>query len=384
MTSRSSTPIPDTASDPNTDPDPVIVRTIGGSTRGRVQAGRSTGGPNRRGLRRLTAAALAASLVLAGPACSDDEPDRATDDGGATSTTEPATSTHDTPSTTTEPAVEDPAVAVIAHRGASAYAPELTFAAYDLAVEQGSHVIEVDVQMTADGVLVTLHDSTLDRTARGPADSCTGEVGQKTLAQLRDCDFGSWFNEDRPDLADPAYVGLPIPTMAEVLERYGPSVGYLIETKSPEEQPGMEQALLDVIDGSGVLDNNTRSDRVVVQSFSAASLRLMHDLRPDLPLAQLTTVGGDPIGESQLEEISTYAVAVGPLYATVDQALVDAAHARCLRVTPWTVDDPAEMARLLDLGVDGLITNVPDVALEASAERPAPLDACEPKTTAPV
>lgn len=321
----------------------------------------------------LRVLALAALLVVGGVACSDDD-----DDSAGDRTTTSATSTT-VASTTTEPEEEEPGISVIAHRGASARAPELTFAAYDLAVEQGAHVLEIDVQMTADGELVLLHDDTLDRTARGPAESCTGAVTARTLAELEACDFGSWFNEEHPEFANPEFVGLAIPTMAEVAERYGPEVGYLIETKSPEEQPGMEQALLDVLDEAG-LTGEAAGD-VVVQSFSADSLQLMHGLRPELPLVQLLSVDALPIDEGLLDEIRAYAVGVGPLYALVDQPMVDAAHARCLRVTPWTVDDPAEMTRLLDLGVDGLITNLPDVTLRETADRTGGLGPCEATAT---
>ncbi|MBP7630999.1 MAG: hypothetical protein KA758_11150, partial [Acidimicrobiales bacterium] len=157
--------------------------------------------------RRLPLLVIAAlALAAVATSCSGDDEDDTT----ASTTSAPAPSS----TATTTPLLDAPAT-VIAHRGASGLAPEHTFAAYDLAVEQGADFIEHDLQLTADGVLVVVHDATLDRTARGPAESCTGPVATKTLAQLRQCDVGSWFNEANPALAKPEYEGLPIPTLAE-------------------------------------------------------------------------------------------------------------------------------------------------------------------------
>ena len=324
---------------------------------------------------RFTLLGFALALCLGFGACSDDSDGTETNRVGTSGPGPASTTSPPEPATdTSEPAAEEPGVAVIAHRGASSEAPELTFAAFDLAVEQGADVLEIDVHMTADGELVLLHDDDLDRTARGPAEFCTGPVKVKTLDELRQCDFGSWFNEEYPESAKPEFVGLAIPTVAEFAERYGTDIGYLIEIKSPEAHPGIEQALLDVLDEAGLTGPPAQGD-VVVQSFSADSMKLMHGLRPALPLAQLLSIGA-PIDEALLDDISTYAVTIAPLYALVDQAMVDAAHHRCLGVTPWTVDDRAEMSRLFELGVDGLITNVPTVALDMRVDHPAPAAVC--------
>ncbi|HKK93888.1 MAG TPA: glycerophosphodiester phosphodiesterase family protein, partial [Longimicrobiales bacterium] len=150
-------------------------------------------------------------------------------------------------------AAELNAQTVIAHRGASAYLPEHTFAAWDRAVELGADYIEQDLQMTADGVLVVLHDDTLDRVARGPAEDCTGPVSGKTLAQLQRCEVSSWKIEALRAAGESSraaeLAALPpqrIPTLQEVFERYGSdgSVRYYIEIKSPEDAPGMEVELL--------------------------------------------------------------------------------------------------------------------------------------------
>ncbi len=251
----------------------------------------------------------------------------------------------------------------IGHRGASGYAPEHTLPAYDLALKQGADFIEQDLQLTSDGVLVVLHDSTLDRTARPTAASapgdCAGPVISKTLAQIKTCDVGSWFNEAYPDRARPEYVGLKVPTLREVFRRYGRDTNYYIETKSPEQAPGMEEKLLSLM-GEYRLFFPAREDwRVLIQSFSPASLQKIHARRPGLPLIQLYPRQGSPAVQASLDTAQTYAVGIGPAEEDADAALVDAAHNRCLDVHPYTVNETPEMKNLLSLGVDGMFTNFP-------------------------
>ncbi|HEX5850274.1 MAG TPA: glycerophosphodiester phosphodiesterase [Rubrobacter sp.] len=260
---------------------------------------------------------------------------------------------------------EDAPVLNIGHRGASGYAPEHTFASYDLALELGADYIEQDLQLTSDGVLVVLHDETLDRTARPTAESqpgdCTGLVIEHTLEQIKTCEVGSWFNEAYPEYADPSYVGLEIPTLEEVFQRYGKSVNYYIETKNPESAPGMEEELLRLMDEYGLTKPAEKKWQVLIQSFSPESLQKIHALEPGLPLVQLysSTETSETI-QAQLDLASTYAVGIGPSKSDVDAALVEAAHTRCLDVHPYTVNETAEMQALVDLGVDGMFTNFPD------------------------
>ncbi|TVP78243.1 MAG: glycerophosphodiester phosphodiesterase, partial [Gemmatimonadales bacterium] len=241
---------------------------------------------------------------------------------------------------------------VIAHRGASGHAPEHTLAAYDLAVFMGADFLEPDLQMTADGVLVAFHDATLDRTARpteasGP-DMCTGPVRERTLAEIRTCDVGSWFNERYPDRANPDFEGLRVPTLDELFQRYGASVRWYPETKNPEErlpgQPPMEEVLLELIRAHDLRDAAVEHGQVLIQSFSPASLLRIQELEPELPLVQLLTarsVTADSL-ERVLDEVATYAVGVGPNRALVDEAFMDAARERGLVVHPWTVNDADE------------------------------------------
>jgi glycerophosphoryl diester phosphodiesterase len=249
----------------------------------------------------------------------------------------------------------------IGHRGASGYAPEHTIASYDLALRLGADYIEQDLQLTSDGVLVVLHDTTLDRTARGPAESCTGLVSSKTLVQIKTCDVGSWFNDANPTLARPEYVGLQIPTLEELFRRYRRRANYYIETKSPETADHMEERLLALLDKYELKRVAARRWQVLIQSFSPASLQKIHAMEPSLPLIQLVLgFGPSPGLETGLDGIAPYAVGVGPDEGFTNAALVAAAHARCLDVHPYTVNDPTRMAALIDLGVDGMFTNVPD------------------------
>ena len=249
----------------------------------------------------------------------------------------------------------------IGHRGASGWAPEHTIASYDLALKLGADYIEQDLQLTKDGVLVVLHDETLDRTARGPAENCTGRVADKTLAQIKTCDVGSWFNDAFPEAARPEYVGLRIPTLEEVFKRYGKGVNYYIETKSPESSDRMEERLLDLRDRYGLRAAAAERWQVLIQSFSPASLVKIHtQLDPSLPLIQLLYGGPSLANQAALPAIGEYAVGIGPAQGSVDAALVQAAHARCLAVHPYTVNADTDMSALIGAGVDGMFTNFPD------------------------
>lgn len=254
-------------------------------------------------------------------------------------------------------AVQD-TVQVIAHRGASWDAPEHTFAAYDLALERGADWIEQDLQMTRDGHLVVLHDDSLARTARGPAASCRGLVREQSLAALGACDVGSWFNAEHPDRARAAFANERIPTLDEVFARYASRARFYIETKNPADAPGMEDALLALLRKHGLHGTN----RVIVQSFSAASLQRLHELNPQLELVLLIE---DPIPrdslDTVLDRVARYAIGIGPARAIVSAALIDAAHKRKLVVHPYTVNDEPVMRFLLGRGVDGMFTDRPDV-----------------------
>ncbi len=244
---------------------------------------------------------------------------------------------------------------VIAHRGASGHQPEHTFAAYDLALEMGADYLEHDLYLTKDRVLVVLHDETLDRTLRGPAAYCSGPAAEKTLGDLLHCDAGSW---KRADAA-----GARVLTLDAVISRYAGRARFYIETKHPDESPGVEAALVDLLTAHRLMPSDPGDWTVVVQSFSRDSLRRLHVRAPALPLVQLFEHGEIPQPlDATLTAVKEYAVGIAPNQRDVDATLVLAAQGLGLVVHPWTVNDPVEMKRLMELGVDGMFTDYPDRA----------------------
>ncbi|KAA1042566.1 glycerophosphodiester phosphodiesterase [Macrococcus equipercicus] len=256
---------------------------------------------------------------------------------------------------------------VIAHRGASGYAPEHTFASYDMShFNMNADYIEVDLQMTKDGQLVAMHDETVDRTTNG-----TGLVKDYTLAELKALDAGSWFNEKYPEQARSEYVGLKVPTLDEVISRYGTQAKYYIETKSPEVYPGMEEMLLNTLSHHGLLKKNQlKKGHVLIQSFSTASLIKVHQLDAAIPLVKLMDKGViDTLTDQQLKTLRNLVVGIGPNYKDLTAANTKRLHSNGLIVHPYTVNTEADMRRLNSYGVDGVFTNYPDVYKRINEEK---------------
>lgn len=255
----------------------------------------------------------------------------------------------------------------IAHRGASGYAPEHTFAAYDKSHnELGASYIEIDLQRTKDGHLVAMHDETVDRTTNG-----SGRVEDYTLSELKKLDAGSSFNEQHPQFANDRYKGATVPTLDEILTRYGTDANYYIETKQPDVYPGMEQQLLDTLDKHNMLNSNAlQHGHVLIQSFSEASLLKMHQLNANVPLIRLLDKGElSQQSDADLQRIRSYAIGVGPEYSDLNER--NTAHLKDLGflVHPFTVNETADMQRLNQYGVDGVFTNYADQYKAISAQK---------------
>ena len=234
---------------------------------------------------------------------------------------------------------------VFGHRGAKAYAPMNTIPAFELAVAQGADGIELDVHRSKDGYAVIVHDFTVDSTTDG-----IGRVTDMTLAQLKELDAGSWFGEQFRDVR--------IPTLDEVFEAVGKHTLVNVEIKSDSpETDGVEQVVADVI------QRHDMASRVIVSSFNPLTLQRFRAILPDVPIGflyspnmQIDTVG-------LMKQLGLPHEAKHPYYAMIDADYV--ALNRPYRINAWTVNDAADAVRLRDLGVDAIITDVPDVILKA-------------------
>lgn len=229
---------------------------------------------------------------------------------------------------------------VIAHRGASGTRPENTLAAFRRAEELGAHMIELDVQLTRDGEVVVIHDWTLARTTGG-----RGRVSARTLADLRRLDAGSWF--------DPAYGAERVPTLAEVLDAVRLPVNVELKARGDD---GLEARALAEVAAAGA------QERVIFSSFHPESLVRLRRLSAAAEVAVLWS-------QRRLAAALRLADRVGAtaLHIRKDAlapAGVRAALARDLQVRAWTVNDPAESARLGALGVTGLFTDFPERFLQ--------------------
>jgi glycerophosphoryl diester phosphodiesterase len=218
---------------------------------------------------------------------------------------------------------------IVAHRGASAEAPEHTMTAYDLALAQGADRLELDLRETADGELVVLHDAILRRTTADPR--AIASVSAAALASL-------------PTATRP-------PLFRSILARYGRRTRYLVELKEPT--PRMERRALAALRAAGLCD------RAVVQSFDHASLLRLRALDPRLAVAPLLSAVPARRGDFLDRVAAGGAVAIGVRHQAIDAGLLAAAHRRGLVVRAWTVNEEGDAECLLGLGVDGLITDVP-------------------------
>lgn len=248
---------------------------------------------------------------------------------------------------------------VIAHRGASAYAPEHTMLAYEIAKQSGTNYIEVDLQMTKDGVLIAMHDENVNRTTDG-----SGFVKEFTLAELKLLNAGKWFNEAYPELANEAFNDLEIPTLEEVFMYFGNDVHYFIEMKSPGIYKEMEEELLRLLNKYNLIKNEDGLPKVVIEAFNEDSLIEIHKLEPKLPLVKLYSFKEEAAALSvqDYKRLRTYASGIAVNIGAVDKDFVEEVHLNRLQIYLYTINNETDLNRAWNLQVNGVFTDAPHLA----------------------
>jgi glycerophosphoryl diester phosphodiesterase len=232
----------------------------------------------------------------------------------------------------------------LAHRGASAYAPENTLAAFRLAAELGADGVELDAKLSRDGVVVVMHDVMVDRTTDG-----SGRVSDLTRAEIKRLDAGSKFA--------PQFAGERAPTLEEVIDAVGDRLLINVELTNYESHgDGLEWKVIEAIERGGA------TQRIMVSSFWPPSLWKVKRAAPHIVCGLLTRPGL----KFRLRRIFLAPFIPGlnahhPQHTLFDAAYVRRVHARGQKVNTWTVNDEADMRRLIAWGVDSIMTDKPDV-----------------------
>ena len=242
---------------------------------------------------------------------------------------------------------------VIAHRGDSAHRPENTLAAFAGALEVGAVLVELDVQLTADGHVVVLHDPTLDRTTTG-----RGDVREKTLAEVRAVSAGY------PDRFGTAFAGERVPLLSEALALLRERARVLVEIKTEsvteDVDGGIEARVAEEVRRAGM------ADRVAVISFDHRAIVRLASLAPELTRGRL-------FGQTTVDEVLAAArdaacELVMPHKSQVSDDLAGRVHAAGLKLATWVVDEPEELRQLARFGLYGVGSNRPGVLIDAIAD----------------
>ena len=234
---------------------------------------------------------------------------------------------------------------VIAHRGASTYAPENTYAAFDLALDLGARHLELDVQLSSDGHLVVIHDDKVNRTTNGD-----GAVSALSLQELQSLDAGAWF--------DAQYADERIPTFESLLERYRGRAHLHVEIKG--KTTGLSERTADMIRSRGWAQD------VTMTSFQIDKLEALRAYAPELPAGWLLR----EIDDAAISRAQTLGLAqLCPKADTVTRELVARLRNAGFRVRAWGVANEELMHRMVAAGVDGMTVNFPDRLIDALRDR---------------
>ncbi len=233
---------------------------------------------------------------------------------------------------------------IIAHRGASAFAPENTIAAFRKAVALKADAIEFDVKLTKDGEMVIIHDQLLERTTNG-----TGKVIECTLQELQSLDAGSFFGDE--------FKGEKIPLLKDVLEQFSDEVLINIEiTNYKSVQDGLAKKIAHLVKTLHI------EKRVFFSSFYPKNLKITAEILPEVPVALLALPGWPGFLMRSRLLFRTSPHLIHPYYQDVNLAYVEKQHQLGRKVNVWTVNQPEDLQKMVAIGVDGLITDDPVVA----------------------
>lgn len=236
---------------------------------------------------------------------------------------------------------------VIGHRGAAGHAPENTMASFLKAVELGAPMIECDVHETKDGVIAVIHDRDVLRTTDGQ-----GAVDEMTWSELQKLDAGSWFR--------PEFAGQRIPRIEEVLEVLGPKVLIDIEVKiGASLYPNIVKKL------AAIIREYDLAERVMISSFHVEYLREAREL---LPESEITLIYAKPRPDVVQEAVREGWHSLHPRWDQTTPELIAEAHEHGILVRPWNFNRAEQMRTYLQMGIDGISSDFPDLALQVAAE----------------
>ena len=276
---------------------------------------------------------------------------------------------------------------VVAHRGVPYYAPEETLPSFLLARELGADYLEADLQRTKDGIIIALHDDNLQRTTNiagvFPA-RANDPVSRFTWDELQQLDAGSWFNNTNPNQARDSYQGLKIISLEQLIaiaEEGENDPGIYLETKHPEQFPGIEADLKELLVKRNWYQQHFTDGRpkVILQTFSPTSLELLHKHFPETPLCYLWWAGGGCLAEvdsTHVNECLDFAMEngvqfIGPSFTgeqtryanLLEPWITDLIHARGLNIHAYTFDTKKDI-ELFAPSCDGQFTNRTDLLLD--------------------
>ncbi len=234
---------------------------------------------------------------------------------------------------------------ILAHRGDKLHAPENTLPAFEQAIQKGADGIELDVKLTADGHVVVIHDSKVERTTDG-----RGHVAFLTLEALRRLDAGKWFGEK--------FSGAKVPLLEEVFETVGRDKIINIELKNYSSP--FNDLVPKVCE---LIRRHNNQEQIILSSFYASSLKVASQVFPEVSRALLAMPGPAGLWARSFGFMFGDYHALHPHTSNTTREQVQRAHRIKRRIHVWTVNAPEEITRMRDWGVDGIITDDPETAV---------------------